>query len=65
MIDRVADASRGHSLAFVKGIYLAAANKAFARSSQLISDEDIEISLSDFLSNLGRDIKSNKGGAGF
>jgi len=65
MVDRVADAAKGHSLAFVKGIYLAAANKAFARSSQIISDEDIEISLSEFLSNLGRDIRSSKTGAGF
>jgi hypothetical protein len=65
MVDRIADAARGHSLAFVKGIYLAAANKAFARSSQIISDEDIEISLSEFLSNLGKDIKSTRAGTGF
>lgn len=65
MVDRVADAAKGHSLAFVKGIYLAAANKAFARSSQIISDEDIELSLSEFLSNLGKDIKSTRSGTGF
>jgi SpoVK/Ycf46/Vps4 family AAA+-type ATPase len=65
MIDKVADAARGHSLAFVKGVYLAAANKAFARTSTQIYDEDITESLQEFLSNLGRDIKSNKGGAGF
>ena len=65
MVDRVADAAKGHSLAFVKGIYLAAANKAFARSSQIISDEDIELSLSEFLSNLGKDIKSTRNGTGF
>jgi hypothetical protein len=65
MIDKVADAARGHSLAFVKGVYLAAANKAFARASTQIHDEDITESLQEFLSNLGRDIKSNKGGAGF
>lgn len=65
MVDKVADAARGHSLAFVKGVYLAAANKAFARTSTQISDEDISESLNEFLSNLGRDIKSHKGGAGF
>jgi len=65
MVDRIADAAKGHSLAFVKGIYLAAANKAFARSSQIISDEDIELSLSEFLSNLGKDIKSTRSGTGF
>lgn len=65
MVEKVADAARGHSLAFVKGIYLAAANKAFARTSTQICDEDIGESLQEFLSNLGRDIKSNKGGAGF
>jgi hypothetical protein len=65
MVEKVADSARGHSLAFVKGVYLAAANKAFARASTQICDEDITESLQEFLSNLGRDIKSNKGGAGF
>lgn len=65
MIERVADSSRGHSFAFVKGVYMAAANKAFARASEVISDEDIFSSLSEFLNNMGKDIKSSKGGAGF
>jgi hypothetical protein len=65
MIENVANSSRGHSFAFVKGVYMAAANKAFARASEVISDEDIFSSLSEFLSNMGKDIKSSKGGAGF
>jgi len=65
MVEKVADSARGHSLAFVKGVYLAAANKAFARASTQICDEDIAQSLQEFLSNLGKDIKSSKGGAGF
>lgn len=65
MIEKVADSSRGHSFAFVKGVYMAAANKAFARASEVISDEDIFSSLSEFLSNMGKDIKSSKGGFGF
>jgi Cdc6-like AAA superfamily ATPase len=65
MIEKVADSSRGHSFAFVKGVYMSAANRAFARASEVISDEDIFASLSEFLSNMGKDIKSSKGGAGF
>lgn len=65
MIQKVADAAKGHSLAFVKGVYLAAANKAFARASEEIHDDDIEVSLNEFLSNLGKDIKSNRPGTGF
>lgn len=65
MIQKVSDAAKGHSLAFVKGVYLAAANKAFARASEEIHDDDIEVSLQEFLSNLGRDIKSNRPGTGF
>jgi hypothetical protein len=44
---------------------MAAANKAFARASGVISDDDIAASLSEFLNNMGRDIKSNRGGTGF
>ena len=65
MIHKVADATKGHSLAFVKGVYLAAANKAFARASEEIHDDDIDVSLQEFLSNLGRDIKSQRSGTGF
>ena len=65
MIQRVADSAKGHSLAFVKGVYLAAANKAFARASEEIQDADIEASLGEFLTNLGRDIKSTRSGTGF
>lgn len=65
MIDQVADSSKGHSFAFVKGVYMAAANKAFARASQVISDDDIAASLSEFLSNMGKDIKASRGGTGF
>jgi hypothetical protein len=65
MIATVAEMSKGHSFAFVKGIYMAAASKSFARGSYEISDSDIESSLNESLSNMGRDIKSNRGGAGF
>lgn len=65
MIEKVADSSRGHSFAFVKGVYMSAANRAFARASEVISDEDISASLSEFLNNMGKDIKSSKGGTGF
>ena len=65
MIEKVAESSKGHSFAFVKGVYMAAANKAFARASGVISDDDIAASLSEFLNNMGRDIKSNRGGTGF
>ncbi len=56
---------KGHSFAFVKGIYLAAANKAFSRSSTIISDDDILASCREFTNNLGRDIKSSKSSVGF
>lgn len=65
MIVHVSEMSKGHSFAFVKGIYMAAASKSFARGSYEISDADIESSLNESLSNMGRDIKSNRGGAGF
>ena len=65
MIEKVADSSRGHSFAFIKGVYMSAANRAFARASEVISDEDISASLSEFLNNMGKDIKSSKGGTGF
>ena len=65
MIQKVADAAKGHSLAVVQGVYLAAANNAFARESEEINDDDIDTSLKEFLSNLGRDIKSQKSGTGF
>lgn len=64
-ITRIASACKGHSFAFLKGMYLAAANKAFSRSSKIISDEDLEQSAKEFISNLGKDIKSTKSGAGF
>jgi SpoVK/Ycf46/Vps4 family AAA+-type ATPase len=64
-VEKVADASKGHSFAFVKGVYMAAANKAFARASEVIYDEDILSSLTEFLSNMGKDIKSTKLGTGF
>jgi len=65
MIEKVADSSRGHSFAFVKGVYMSAANRAFARASEVISDEDIFDSLSEFLNNMGKDIKASKAGTGF
>ncbi len=65
VIAKVSEMSKGHSFAFVKGIYMAAANRAFARSSQVISDEDIIHSMSEFLNNMGNNIKSIKSGAGF
>lgn len=64
-VERVADAAKGHSFAFIKGIYMVAANKAFARKSTVIVDCDIELSTKEFLANMGRDVKSVKGGAGF
>lgn len=64
-VEKVADASKGHSFAFVKGVYMAAANKAFARASEVIYDEDMLSSLTEFLSNMGKDIKSTKLGTGF
>lgn len=64
-IEVVADMSRGHSFAFVKGVYMAAANKAFSRASEIINDEDIKASLNEFINNMGKDIKSLKTGAGF
>lgn len=64
-IEKVSDLARGHSFAFVKGVYMAAANKAFSRASEVINDEDIITSLNEFLANMGKDIKSSRGGAGF
>lgn len=64
-IERIVDASKGHSFAFIKGVYMAAANKAFARASEVISDDDMLCSLTEFLSNMGKDIKSTKLGTGF
>jgi hypothetical protein len=64
-IEKVADSSKGHSFAFAKGVYMAAANKAFARASEVISDDDMLCSLTEFLSNMGKDIKSTKLGTGF
>lgn len=61
----VASMCKGHSLSFVKGIYLSAANRAFSRSSFIINDEDLISSAQEFSSNLGREIKSIKSGAGF
>ncbi len=64
-IERVASICKGHSLSFVKGIYLSAANRSFSRSSLNINDEDIISAAEEFSSNLGREIKSIKPGAGF
>lgn len=64
-IAKVAESSKGHSFSFVKSIYMSAASKSFSRSSYLVSNQDIEASLSEFLGNLGREIKSSKVGAGF
>lgn len=64
-IARVAEIASGHSLAFIKGIYMAAANRAFSRSSQVIIDEDIISSATEFINNMGRNIKNLRSGAGF
>lgn len=64
-ISKIADSCKGHSFAFVKGIYLSAANKAFERKSLEINDEDIVSSTEEFLSNMGKEMKSNKFGLGF
>jgi Cdc6-like AAA superfamily ATPase len=64
-IAKVADLTSGHSLAFIKGIYMAAANRAFSRSSQLINDDDILSSSSEFTNNMGKNIKTIRSGAGF
>jgi len=65
VIGRIASASKGHSFSFLKSIYMSAASKAFARSSDVISDDDMISSSQELLSNMGRDIKSLKGGLGF
>jgi DNA polymerase III delta prime subunit len=64
-ISKVADLCRGHSFAFVKGIYLSAANKSFERKSLEINDVDILSSADEFISNMGKEMKSNKLGVGF
>jgi len=62
--------AQGHSMAFIKGIYLNAASKAFssavADSSECrITDDNMVESLNEMLQNLGRDIKSGKNGVGY
>jgi len=64
-LDFVTTVCKGHSLSFAKGIYLSAANRAFLRSSLIINDEDMILSAKEFSSNLGKEIKSIKSGAGF
>ncbi len=64
-IAKIAELAKGHSFAFVKGVYMAAANKAFSRASEIINDEDILSSLNEFLANMGKDIKSSNNRAGF
>jgi len=56
---------KGHSFSFAKGVYLSAANRAFSRASSIIDDNDLLSSAEEFASNLGRDIKSIRGGTGF
>jgi len=69
-IKKVSKTIVGHSMAFVKGIFLNAANKAFSASNYkqencVITDSDILESAEEMLSNLGRQIKSNKNGLGY
>lgn len=69
-IKNVSKSVIGHSMAFVKGIFLNAANKAFSTSDYkqencIINDSDILESVEEMLSNLGRQIKSNKNGVGY
>jgi hypothetical protein len=54
----LANSCSGHSFAFIKGVYMSAASKAFARSSLIISDQDMDDSAVEMLSNLGKEIKS-------
>jgi len=67
---KVAKMVIGHSMAFVKGIFLNAANKAFSKSNyaediSLIRDDDIMESANEMLSNLGKQVKANKAGVGY
>ena len=69
-IDYIVKMAQGHSMAFIKGIYLNAASKAFssavADSSECrITDDNMVESLNEMLQNLGRDIKSGKNGVGY
>jgi len=69
-INYIIKMAQGHSMAFIKGIYLNAASKAFSsavynNTECKITDDNMIDSLNEMLQNLGRDIKSGKNGVGY